>query len=87
MGLRTGSSSFSGCSSLIEIIIPSSVTSIGDFAFSGCSSLKRTTFPSSVTSIGNDAFEEHSSLKQIFCPLKLDQRQIGVPKYTYIKNI
>lgn len=38
-------SAFSGCSGLISISIPSSVTSIGDSAFSGCSKLESITLP------------------------------------------
>ena len=34
-----GSSAFSGCSGLTEIVIPEGVTSIGNYAFWGCSSL------------------------------------------------
>ena len=45
-------SSFWCCSSLSEIVIPSSVTSIGDFAFYCCGSLSEIVIPSSVTSIG-----------------------------------
>ena len=37
-------------------VIPSSVTSIGDWAFSGCRSLSEIVIPSSVTSIGKGAF-------------------------------
>ena len=37
-------------------VIPSSVTSIGDWAFSGCYSLSEIVIPSSVTSIGDSAF-------------------------------
>ncbi|MQN69116.1 leucine-rich repeat protein, partial [Segatella copri] len=44
------------CDSLSEIVIPSSVTSIGDWAFSSCDSLSEIVIPSSVTSIGDDAF-------------------------------
>ncbi len=38
------------------LIIPDSVTSIGEWAFSGCSGLTSVTIPDSVTSIGNYAF-------------------------------
>ncbi|MBQ3502935.1 MAG: leucine-rich repeat protein, partial [Clostridia bacterium] len=39
-----------------NIIIPNTVTSIGQFAFYGCTSLNSITIPNSVTTIGNDAF-------------------------------
>ena len=39
-----------------EIIIPNSVTSIGEYAFTGCSKLTSATIPNSVTSIGHNAF-------------------------------
>ncbi|KAK8834314.1 hypothetical protein M9Y10_000521 [Tritrichomonas musculus] len=60
-----GGGSFCGCSSLIQIYIPSSVDSIGDYAFYGCSSLTLITIPSSVTKIGDYAFSTCSSLAQI----------------------
>jgi hypothetical protein len=46
-------------------IIPSSVTSIGNYAFRGCSGLTSVTIPNSVTSIGSSAFEGCSSLANI----------------------
>ena len=49
-------------------VIPSSVTSIGDWAFSGCSSLSKIVIPSSVTSIGNGAFSDCCSLSKIVIP-------------------
>ena len=61
-------SAFWNCRSLSEIVIPSSVTSIGDFAFSGCDSLSEIVIPSSVTSIGDWAFFRCSSLKYISIP-------------------
>jgi serine/threonine protein kinase len=59
---------FSRCYSLSEIVIPSSVTSIGKGAFSSCRSLSEIVIPSSVTSIGDNAFSSCSSLKYIFIP-------------------
>ncbi len=47
---------FSGCSSLIGLELPSSLTSIGAWAFNDCSSLSSIVFPSSLTSIGRGAF-------------------------------
>ena len=49
---------FSGCSSLSNIVIPDSVTSIGAWAFSGCSSLSSLVIPDGVTSIGDGAFKD-----------------------------
>ena len=59
---------FWNCRSLSEIVIPSSVTSIGDSAFWGCYSLSEIVIPSSVTSIGDRAFSFCSLLKYISIP-------------------
>ena len=59
---------FSCCVSLSEIVIPSSVTSIGKGAFSSCNSLSEIVIPSSVTSIDDCAFSSCSSLKYISIP-------------------
>ena len=59
---------FDWCRSLSEIVIPSSVTSIGDWAFSGCDSLSEIVIPSSVTSIGDSAFSGCDSLSKIVIP-------------------
>ncbi len=58
-----------GCSvSAIEIVIPNTVTSIGNNAFKGCSNLTSVTIPNSVTSIGEDAFYNCSSLTSVTIP-------------------
>ncbi len=59
---------FSGCSSLTEITIPNSVTSIGAYAFSGCSSLTEINIPNSVTSIEGEAFSGCIGLTEITIP-------------------
>ena len=48
-----------------NVMIPDSVTSIGDFAFEGCTSLTSVTIPDSVTSIGNSAFYVCSGLTSV----------------------
>jgi hypothetical protein len=57
-----------GCETLVSIIIPNSVTSIGDSAFYFCTSLTSITIPSSVTSIGDYAFEGCTRLTSITIP-------------------
>ena len=51
-----------------DIVIPNSVTFIGDYAFEGCSGLTSITIPNSVTSIGNGAFSSCSGLTSISIP-------------------
>ena len=50
-------SAFSWCSSLSEVVIPNSVTSIGDGAFSFCSSLAKVVIPNSIVCINGNPFK------------------------------
>ena len=54
--------------SLQSIIIPDSVTSIGDCAFNDCKSLQSIIIPDSVTSIGDFAFWLCTSLQSVTIP-------------------
>ena len=61
-------SKFIGCRSLTSLVIPDSVTNIGDYAFSGCRSLTDIVIPDSVTRIGDGAFRGCKSLTDIVIP-------------------
>ena len=54
--------------SLRSLVIPDSVTSIGNSAFSGCKSLESLVIPDGVTSIGYCVFRGCSSLTDIVIP-------------------
>lgn len=59
---------FSMCSSLAEVVIPNSVTSIGGGVFFKCTSLISIFIPDSVTRIGNGAFSYCETLINIVIP-------------------
>ena len=76
---------FLWCSSLSEIVIPSSVTSIGDWAFFGCNSLSEIVIPSSVTSIGKGAFRGCNSLSEIVIPSSVTS--IGDSAFSFCSSL
>lgn len=62
-----GSSNFGGMENLTRVVLPASVTSIGDWAFLGCSSLTEIAMPG-VTSIGYATFRRCLSLAELEIP-------------------
>ena len=56
---------FNGCSSLADISLPASLTSIGGSTFQNCTSLAEITLPASLTSIGKYAFNGCSLLTRV----------------------
>ena len=59
---------FMNCASLTSIVIPNTVTSIGDMAFCGCKSLTSIEIPNSVTTIKGMAFKDCTRLTSIEIP-------------------
>ena len=53
------------CCSLTSVVIPDSVTSVGDYAFRGCNSLTSVVMGNSVTNIGQAVFYDCYSLNEI----------------------
>ncbi len=87
------------CHSLKELVIPSSVASIGGFTFHNCEALRELVIPSSVTSIGNWVFGNCGSLRELVIPSSVTsigraafnccsflQLDIKSPKFELIDN-
>ena len=62
-----------GYKKLKEVILPESITEIGDKAFAGAGNLEKISIPDTVTSIGSWAFADCSQLKTIVLPEKLQR--------------
>ena len=63
-----GGSSFSGCSALTEVQLPSTLRYLGNFAFAYCKSLERITIPHGTRYLGYGAFEGCTALKEVSLP-------------------
>lgn len=76
---------FAHCKSLSELIIPDSVTSIGDWAFNGCSSLTSLIIPSSVIAVGSNTFNSLPALESVvICSAAKDMIFFQCPSLTHI---
>jgi len=62
------STTYQSKASLISVVLPQSLTAIGDYAFNLCLNLKSCAIPSSVTSIGDCAFSCCEGLTNISIP-------------------
>ena len=60
--------SYSACAGLTNLIVPGSITNIGDYAFSHCAGLTCVTISNGVASLGVEAFSWCSDLTSITIP-------------------
>lgn len=63
---------FLGNKYLVSVIIPKTITSIGDSAFSDCTKLANIVIPESVTEIGRNIFSNCSNLSSVTLPSKIN---------------
>lgn len=68
---------FKDCTTMKSVVIPESVTNIGNAAFYGCTGLTQITIPDSVTNIGAYAFEGCTNLTEIKLPSRLPIIRLG----------
>lgn len=66
-----GEGAFAGCSSLLALTLPESVSTLQPFAFDGMSSLSALELPESLVRIGDYAFRGCSSLSELVLPDRL----------------
>ena len=69
---------FNGCSGLTRVLIPDTVTCIGNAAFANCAALEELSIPSGVTAIGREAFTGCSSLTSVTLPQGIHVIEYGL---------
>ena len=79
------SNAFENCSSLTSVILPHSITSIGEDAFSHCTGLTSIEIPDSVTSIGDSAFLHCIGLNSVTIGNSVDS--IGHSAFSQCRNL
>lgn len=82
---RISSNTFQSIYALKTLVIPDSVTSIGEEAFSYCSGLTSVNIPSAVTYIGRSAFYVCRTLTSVTIPDSVTS--IGKQAFTYCVNL
>lgn len=79
---------FESLDGVTTIILPSSITAIGDYAFAGCADLRGVCVPNAVKSIGAEAFRDCTNLEAVYIPTGLDRIGSGAfegcPKLSFV---
>ena len=74
---------FTYCSSLVEVKLPNTLTSISDDTFARCISLSSIDIPSGLVNIGSQAFATCSSLTGVVLPASINSIGHNAFNYTY----
>lgn len=82
---------FLSCKSVSELILPETITEIGDWAFAHMKNLKKLTLPAKAIHFGNNVFLDCEQLTQIF-PVPDDSGNEGTASFlasavTFLNNI
>ncbi len=72
-GSKIPATAFEEMSTIENIILPNTITSIGESAFKGCSAVTSFTIPKTVTSISNTAFYGCSGLTEMIIPASVTE--------------
>ena len=70
-----------------DVVIPNSVTSIGNFAFFNCYSLQSIQFPETLISIGDRSFYNCSNLESVSIPESVREIQNGAFRLTGLNKV
>ena len=77
--LTLGKEAFSGCTNLVEVILPNSVTEIPENCFYNCKAMTSFEVPSSLTKLGAYAFDNCTKLESI----ELPEGIVEIPRYCF----
>ncbi len=82
-----GYSAFTNCDKLEGLVIPESVTSLGDSAFSNTTSLKSVTFTSGLETLGNKSFSGCTQLEELNFSSDGSLKEIGQNTFSGCKAL
>ena len=85
--LSNGAGLYIGGEPVTEVVVPESVTTIGDYQFNGCTSLTSITIHSGVTSIGTSAFYNCSNLESVTFAEGSQLTSIGSSAFYYCSSL
>lgn len=81
--LITGTWAFYGYTEITGVVLPESLTALGQETFYNCSNLQEIVLPSRLTTIGAGAFRNCSSLRKLIIPASVTKIENSLKGYNY----